>query len=105
MQGEENEMSKADTKARRFGSVWDAIEDTPGEAAHMKARSELMMAISEQIRKQGLTQSDAAKLFGVTQPRVSDLMRGKIDLFSIDSLVQMLAGAGMRVEMKLKKTA
>ena len=98
-------MSKADVKAQRFSSVWDAIEDTPGEAAHMKARSELMMAISEQIRKQGLTQSDAAKLFGVTQPRVSDLMRGKIDLFSIDSLVQMLAGAGMRVEMKLKKTA
>ena len=98
-------MSKADAKVRRYGSVWDAIEDIPGEAAHMKARSELMMAISEQIRKQGLTQSDAAKLFGVTQPRVSDLTRGKIDLFSIDALVQMLAVAGMRVEMKLKKAA
>ena len=98
-------MSKADVKTQRFGSVWDAIEDTPGEAAHMKARSELMMAISEHIRKHGLTQSGAAKLFGVTQPRVSDLMRGKVDLFSIDALVQMLAVAGMRVEMKLKRAA
>lgn len=98
-------MSKQQDKAQRFASVWDAIEDTPSEAAHMKARSELMTAIAEQIRKSELTQAEAAKLFGVTQPRVSDLVRGKIDLFSIDMLVQMLASAGMRVEMKLKKAA
>ena len=98
-------MSNPPSKPPRYASVWDAIEDTPGEAAHMKARSELMMAISEHIRKNGLTQAEAAKLFGVTQPRVSDLVRGKIDLFSIDTLVQMLASAGMRVEMKLKKAA
>jgi predicted XRE-type DNA-binding protein len=90
---------------KRFKSVWDAVEDTPGEAAHMKARSELMMAVIQHIRKNDLTQAEAAKLFGVTQPRVSDLMRGKMDLFSIDTLVQMLAAAGMRVEMKLKKAA
>ena len=98
-------MKEKTSKASRFANVWDAIEDTPGEAAHMKARSELMMAITEHIRKNGLTQAEAAKLLGVTQPRVSDLMRGKIDLFSIDTLVQMLASAGMRVEMKLKKVA
>ena len=98
-------MTKLQTNPQRFTSVWDAIKDTPGEAAHMKARSELMMAIAENIRKNGLTQAEAAKLFGVTQPRVSDLVRGKIDLFSIDTLVQMLACAGMRVEMKLKKAA
>lgn len=98
-------MSKASASARRVANVWDAIEDTPGEAAHMRARSELMMAIAEHIRKNDLTQAEAAKLFGVTQPRVSDLVRGKIDLFSIDTLVQMLASAGMRVEMKLKKAA
>ena len=98
-------MSKQDVKPQRFASVWDAIEDTPGEAAHMKARSELMMAITEHIRKSGLTQAQAAKLLGVTQPRVSDLVRGKIDLFSIDTLVQMLACAVMRVEMKLRKVA
>jgi predicted XRE-type DNA-binding protein len=93
------------TKQQRFQSVWDAIEDTPGDAAHMKARSELMIAIVQHIRKHELTQAQAAKLFGVTQPRVSDLMRGKMDLFSIDTLVQMLAAAGMRVEMRLRKAA
>lgn len=96
---------KSIESGNRFKSVWDAIEDTPGEAAHMKARGELMMAVVQHIRKNNLTQAEAAKLFGVTQPRVSDLMRGKIDLFSIDTLVQMLAAAGMRVEMKLKKAA
>ena len=98
-------MTRQKAKVQRFASVWDAIEDTPGETAHMKARSELMIAISEHIAKNGLTQAAAAKLFGVTQPRVSDLVRGKIELFSIDTLVQMLASAGMRVEMKLKKAA
>lgn len=98
-------MTKQKTNVQRFASVWDAIEDTPGEAAHMKARSELMIAISGHIVKNGLTQAAAAKLFGVTQPRVSDLVRGKIELFSIDTLVQMLASAGLRVEMKLKKAA
>lgn len=93
------------SKQQRFQSVWDAIEDTPGDAAHMKARSELMIAITQHINKHKLTQAQAAKLFGVTQPRVSDLMRGKMDLFSIDTLVQMLAAAGMRVEMRLRKAA
>jgi predicted XRE-type DNA-binding protein len=54
-------------------------------------------------QKEVLTRADAAKVFGVTQPRALDLVRGKIDLFSIDTLVQMLASAGMRLEMKLKK--
>lgn len=98
-------MTKQKANVQRFASVWDAIEDTPGEAAHMKARSELMIAISGHIAENGLTQAAAAKLFGVTQPRVSDLVRGKIELFSIDTLVQMLASAGMRVEMKLRKAA
>ncbi len=98
-------MSSKTTQPQRFASVWDAIEDTPGAAAHMKARSELMMAIAEHVRKNGLTQAEAARLFGVTQPRVSDLVRGKIELFSIDTLVQMLASAGLRVEMKLRKAA
>lgn len=89
----------------RYASVWDAIEDTAGEAAHMRARSSLMSAIITHIGRNGLTQAQAAKLLGVTQPRISDLMRGKIDLFSLDTLVNMLAAAGLRVEMKLKKVA
>jgi len=71
----------------------------------MKARSSLMMAVIAFIEKNGLTQAQAAKQFGVTQPRISDLMRGKIDLFSLDTLVNMLAAAGLKVEIKLKKAA
>lgn len=87
---------------QRFNSVWDAIEDTPGDAANMKARAELMRAITEYIRS-SMTQAEAAKTLGVTQPRISDLMRGKIDVFSLDTLVNMLAAAEIRLAMRLEK--
>lgn len=90
---------------QRFKSVWDAIEDTAGDAANMKARAELMRAISDYVRNSGMTQAEAAKMLGVTQPRVSDLMRGKIDAFSLDTLVNMLAAAEIRLELRLKKAA
>ncbi len=85
----------------RFASVWDAIEDTPAEAENMKLRSALMMALKEHIARTGLSQSQAAKLFGVTQPRVSDLVRGKISLFGLDALVNMASAAGLHVEMRV----
>jgi predicted XRE-type DNA-binding protein len=87
---------------KAFKSVWDAIEDDPAQAANMKHRSALMMAISEHIRAQGLNQTEAAKIFAVSQPRISDLMRGKIGVFSIDTLVAMLAAAGMGIDIKVK---
>lgn len=90
---------------QRFNSVWDAIEDTPGEAANMKARAELMRAIADYVRSSDMTQADAAKMLGVTQPRISDLMRGKVDVFSIDTLVNMLAAAEIQLEIRLKKAA
>jgi predicted XRE-type DNA-binding protein len=89
----------------QFASVWDAIEDTPAGAENMKLRSALMMALEQHIKVQGWTQAEAAHLLGVTQPRVSDLMRGKIDLFGIDTLVNMLTAAGLRVEMRVAKAA
>jgi len=89
----------------QFVSVWDAIEDTPEEAENMKLRSGLMMALKEHIARVGLSQSQAAKLFGVTQPRVSDLMRGKINLFGLDALVNMAAAAGLHVEMRVQEAA
>jgi len=89
----------------RFESVWDAIEDTPAEAENMKLRSSLMIALREHITQSGMSQIQAAKVFGVTQPRISDLMRGHIDLFAIDSLVNMLATAGLRVELRVGKAA
>ena len=88
-----------------FASVWDAIEDTPAEAENMRLRSSLMMALKEHIARSGMSQSQAAKLFGVTQPRVSDLMRGKINLFGLDALVNMATTAGLHVEMRVRKAA
>lgn len=89
----------------RFDSVWDAIEDTPAEAAHMRLRSHLMIALRDHIERSDLSQAQAAKILGVTQPRVSDLMRGKIDLFAIDSLVTMLSAAGLQVELRVAAAA
>lgn len=86
---------------QRFASVWDAIEDTQQEAENMKLRSTLMMAIKNHITRADLTQADAAKLLGVTQPRVSDLMRGKINLFGLDALVNMATAAGLQIEIKV----
>jgi predicted XRE-type DNA-binding protein len=90
---------------QKFASVWDAIEDTPAEAENMKLRSTLMMNLKNFIVSAGLSQAEAAKLFNITQPRVSDLMRGKINLFGIDALVNMAAAAGMSVEVSVKKAA
>ena len=89
----------------RFENVWDAIEETPAQAENMKLRSSLMLALKDHIVQAGLTQAQAAKLFGVTQPRVSDLMRGRIDLFAIDSLVNMLAAAGLHIDVTIGKAA
>ena len=90
-------------ESKRFTSVWDAIEDTPQAAASMRAKSTLMMELSSHIEEHRLTQAQAAKLFGVTQPRVSDLMRGKINLFSLDMLLNMATTAGMSPVLKLTK--
>lgn len=90
--------------SQRFTSVWDAIEDTPQEAENMKLRSTLMMALKDHITCADLTQADAAKLLGVTQPRISDLMRGKINLFALDALVNMATAAGLQVEIKVRQT-
>lgn len=91
--------------SKNFESVWDAIEDSPAQAENMKLRSSLMLALRDHIAKTGMSQSKAAKLLGVTQPRVSDLMRGRVDLFAIDTLVNMLAAAGLRVELRIGKAA
>jgi predicted XRE-type DNA-binding protein len=90
---------------KRFENVWDAIEDDPAERENLKVRSALMTALKGHIEAQGLTQAQAAKKFGVTQPRISDLMRGKIDLFAIDSLVNMIGAAGLHVKMQIGKAA
>jgi len=88
---------------QEFASVWDAIEDTPQQAASMRAKSALMMELENLIRQRGMTQAEAAALFGVTQPRISNLMGGKIDLFSLDTLMDMATTAGLEPHITLKK--
>lgn len=93
------------TKTKIFESVWDAIEPDAAEAENLKLRSSLMLALTRHIKSEGLTQAQAAKVFGVTQPRISNLIRGKIDAFGLDMLVKMATAAGLRVTMRVKKAA
>jgi predicted XRE-type DNA-binding protein len=90
---------------KRFANIWDAIEDTPAQAENMKLRSALMIALKDRSAREGLSQSQAAKLLGVTQPRISDLLRGKIELFGLDTLVNMAVAAGLRVEVHVTEAA
>ncbi len=90
------------TFRRGASNVFRDLGFGPAEAERLRIRSELMIRISSLIAERGLTQSQAAALFGVTQPRVSDLVRGKIDRFSIDTLVDMLAQAGVRVGLTVR---
>jgi predicted XRE-type DNA-binding protein len=88
---------------KRFASVWDAIENAPEKAANLKLRSSLMIALKKHFAGTGLSQTQIAKLSGVAQPRVSDLMRGKIDVFGLDALVNMAAKAGLCVKLSVRK--
>ncbi|MFC7333870.1 helix-turn-helix domain-containing protein [Rhodocista pekingensis] len=90
---------------QRFTSVWDAIEDTAAAAENMKLRAALMLDLEAHIRQQGWTQDEAARRLGVTQPRISDLMRGKIALFGLDTLVNMAVAAGLQVEIRIVRAA
>ena len=91
--------------AQRFDSIWDAIEETPAAAANMRLRAALMTALRDHIANAGISQDQAARQHGVTQPRISDLVRGKIDLSSLDKLVNMLAAAGMHVNVEVASVA
>ena len=93
------------TRQRTEQDVFIDLGFAPAEAENLRIRSAMMRALVAFIRKEKLTQAQAAKRLGVTQPRVSDLMRGKIHLFSIDNLVVLLAAAGLRVDLKIKTAA
>lgn len=90
------------TEKQRFSNVWDAIGDTPQESLNLKLRSRLMDALIRRIEAEKWNQTEAAMHLGVTQPRVSDLCRGKISEFSLDKLVNMLACLGDDVELVVK---
>jgi predicted XRE-type DNA-binding protein len=88
---------------RGSGNVFVDIGFAPAEAENLLLRSQLMSRVRDAAR--GATQREAAKRFGVSQPRLNDLLKGKIDKFSLDALVNMLGHAGMRVELRVKKAA
>jgi predicted XRE-type DNA-binding protein len=89
-------------KRERFANVWDALCDTTEEAANLTARSEMMMQITDIVKKGGWTQAEAARRCGVTQPRINDLLRGRIDRFSLDALVNIATALGRKVRITLR---
>jgi predicted XRE-type DNA-binding protein len=85
-----------------FDNVWDALSDTAGEAANMQAKAELMRQIVTIINKTNWKQEEVAKHCGITQPRVNDLLRGKISRFSLDALVNIAAALGQKIHIELQ---
>lgn len=82
-----------------FENVFDALADTPAEAANMKARSELLSALKSEVESWGVTQDVAASRLGITRPRLNDLLRGKLGKFSLDALVNLTAAAGLKIKI------
>lgn len=91
--------------AETFNSVWDALADTPSEAENMRLRAELLRAISDHIAAQGWAQAEAARRCNVTQPRINDLLRGRLSRFSLDALVNIAAAMGKHVHVELREAA
>lgn len=89
-------------KVETYASVWEAIADTPEEAANLRVRSDLMREITAIVSESGWTQVEAAKRCGVTQPRINDLLRGRISRFSLDALVNIATALGRRVHVELE---
>ena len=89
-------------KSESYASVWDAIADTPGQAANLRARAELMQQIAALVKRQGWTQVEAAGRCAVTQPRMNDLLRGRVSRFSLDALVNISTALGCRVRVDLE---
>jgi predicted XRE-type DNA-binding protein len=88
-------------ETQTFASVWDAVADTPAEAANLRARAELMLEIANIVKESGWTQAEAAVKCGVTQPRINDLLRGRVSRFSLDALVNIATALGRRVHVQI----
>jgi predicted XRE-type DNA-binding protein len=89
----------------RATSVWDALVDTPEEAENLRVRSQLMRAIVRVVKSWDISQSEAARRLHVTQPRLNDLLKGKVDKFSLDALVNLLDGANLQLEVRVTSKA
>ncbi len=96
-------MNKAEVKS--YASVWDALAETPEEAANLRLRAALMRQIAAVIERKGWTQAQAAARCGLSQPRINDLLRGRISRFSLDALVNLATALGGKVTVKLTDAA
>ncbi|HWA92328.1 MAG TPA: XRE family transcriptional regulator [Rhizomicrobium sp.] len=92
-------------RARTYQNVWDALEDDPVERASLTVRSDLMIALEQTIERWKVTQKEAASRLGISQPRLNDLLKGRINKFSLDALVDLATRAGLSVTVKVKKQA
>ena len=88
-----------------FDNVWDALEDTPEAAASMTMRSDILIALTGRVKGWKITQAEAAKRLDITQPRLNDLVRGRINNFSLDALVTLARKAGLSVELRINEAA
>ncbi len=90
---------------KQYDNVWEALENDVSLAENLKLRSSLMMKIAEYVEESSLTQAEAARRLGTTQPRLNDVIKGRIDKCTVDRLVNMLSQAGFRVDMKVHRAA
>ena len=88
-----------------FENVWDALADTPSEAANMTMRSNLLIAIDRRVRAWEVTQAEAARRLGITQPRLNGLLRGRIANFSLDALIILATKTGLTVRLDIAEAA
>ena len=96
---------RGDASAKTFANVWDAIEDTLEDAVTMTMRSNVMIAINDEVRGWKTTQVQAARRLGITQPRLNDLLHGKINKFSLDTLMTLASRAGLKVTIDVRSAA
>jgi predicted XRE-type DNA-binding protein len=89
-------------RAKKYDNVWDALADTPAQAANLRVRAELMRQIAALVKKNKWTQVKAASQCGVSQPRINDLLRGRVSHFSLDALVNIATALDRCVHVGLK---
>jgi len=92
-------------EAQTFADVFDALTDSPAEAANMKVRADLLAALVEQVNSWEVLQEAAAERLSITRPRLNDLLRGKLGKFSLDALVNLTAAAGFTLDIRVGKVA
>jgi predicted XRE-type DNA-binding protein len=90
---------------KKYHSVWDALEGSREEAANMKVRAGLMITLQERVKRQAGSQTEKAQKLGLSQPRLNDLLRGRVNKFSLDALVNIASRAGLKVDLHIRKAA